>query len=84
MRTWPRRRPRRPATSSDVLRQKLQAAGQRGDELLQQACPQLRPEQRDQIMAALLIASIGAVFALAWLIGNLITAQFPPPPLFPR
>ena len=84
MRTWPRRRPRRPATSTDVFRQKLRAVGQRGDELLRQAYPQLRQEQRDRIMASLLIADIGAAFAVAWLIGNWITAQFPPPPLFPR
>lgn len=88
MKYLPRRRQRRPGppAATDPLSQALYAAGRRGDALLRQALPQLAQnrKQYDRVVAAIIIGGTALIFGLAWLFGDWIQAQFPPPPLFTR
>ncbi|MFC6225834.1 hypothetical protein ACFP2F_21495 [Hymenobacter artigasi] len=90
MKHVPRRRQRRPAPPllipTDPLSQALYAASLRGNELLRQALPQLAQNQThySRVVAAIIIGGAAAIFGLAWLFGDWVQAQFPPPPLLPR
>ncbi|GAB3327349.1 hypothetical protein GCM10027511_37120 [Hymenobacter humi] len=90
MKYAPRRRQRRPAPplpiATDPLSQALYAACRRGDELLRQALPQLAQKQThyNRVVATIIIGGTAVMFSLAWLFGDWIQAQFPPPPFISR
>lgn len=82
-----RRRPRPlPAGPPSPLELALQVAAQRGDELLRQALPQLAQDRKqyNRVVAAIIIGGTTAIFGIAWLFGDWVTAQFPAPGLFTR
>lgn len=69
--------------ATDPLSQALYAASRRGDELLRQALPQIARNQTlyARLVATIIIGGTALIFGLAWLFGDWVQAQFPPPPL---
>ena len=87
MKYVPHRRQRRPAPplhpATDPISQAFYAASRRGKDLLRQALPQIAQNQThyNRLVAAIIIGGTAAIFGVAWLFGDWVQAQFPPPSL---